>query len=41
MPEREPWHEQDAVWKAFEPVLFSQRRRTDAPGEGEKIIGGR
>jgi SAM-dependent methyltransferase len=38
MPEREPWHEQDAFWQTFEPVLFSQRRRSDAPAQVEKLI---
>jgi SAM-dependent methyltransferase len=38
MPEREPWHEQDAFWETFEPVLFSRQRKSDAPAQVEKII---
>ena len=33
-----PWHEQDAFWLAVEPVLFLQRRWSDAPAEVEGII---
>ena len=33
-----PWHEQDTFWEAVEPVLFSRRRRSDAPVEVENII---
>jgi len=33
-----PWHEQDALWEALEPVFFTQRRKSSAPLEIEKII---
>ena len=38
MPEMKPWHEQDAFWEAFEPVLFSQRRLSDAAAQVEKVL---
>lgn len=38
MQEIKPWHEQDAFWETVEPVLFAQRRWSDAPAEVEKII---
>jgi SAM-dependent methyltransferase len=34
----QPWHGQDAFWENVAPVIFSQRRRSDAPAEVEKII---
>lgn len=38
MPEIKPWYEQDAFWESVKPVIFSKRRRSDAPAEVEKII---
>jgi len=38
MPEIKPWHEQDAFWEAFEPVLFPQRRLSDAAAQVEKVL---
>jgi SAM-dependent methyltransferase len=38
MQEVKPWHEQDVFWETVEPVLFAQRRWSDAPAEVEKII---
>lgn len=35
---QENWHEQDAFWKAVEPVVFSEQRHSDAPTEVENIV---
>lgn len=38
MGEAKPWHEQDIFWKTVCPILFSQRRLTDAPAEVDRIV---
>ena len=38
MQNSKPWHEQDAFWETVEPILFTQRRWSDASAEVEKII---
>jgi SAM-dependent methyltransferase len=37
MNEQEPWHNQDAFWELFEPVLFNQQRQIRATTEADKI----
>jgi SAM-dependent methyltransferase len=37
MNEQEPWHNQDAFWELFEPVLFNQQRQVSATAEVDKI----
>lgn len=38
MQEMKPWHEQDAFWETVAPILFAQRRWSDAPAEVEQIV---
>ena len=38
MQETKPWYEQDAFWQTVAPVLFIQRRWSDAPVEVEQIV---
>jgi len=38
MQEVKPWHEQDAFWETVAPVLFVQRRWSDAPAEVEQVV---
>lgn len=38
MPQAKPWHEQDTFWDTVAPILFVQRRWTDAPAEVEQVI---
>jgi SAM-dependent methyltransferase len=38
MRETEPWHEQDAFWETVAPILFSQRRRSNAPVEVDQVV---
>lgn len=38
MKETKPWHERDDFWETVSPILFSQRRRSNAPIEVEQII---
>jgi len=33
-----PWYEQDTFWETVEPIMFPQRRWSDAPAEVDKII---
>jgi SAM-dependent methyltransferase len=34
----ESWYDQDGFWQDVEPVLFDQRRWSDAPAEVDKIV---
>ncbi len=36
MQKVKPWHEQDTFWETVAPVLFVQRRWSDAPAEVEQ-----
>ena len=38
MQKVKPWHEQDAFWEAVAPVLFVQRRWSDAPAEVAQVV---
>lgn len=38
MQEVNPWHEQDVFWETVAPILFAQRRWSDAPAEVEKVV---
>lgn len=38
MHKTKPWHEQDAFWETVAPVLFVQRRWSDAPVEVEQVV---
>jgi SAM-dependent methyltransferase len=38
MPKVKPWYEDDKFWRTCAPVLFSERRRADAPGEVDQIV---
>jgi SAM-dependent methyltransferase len=38
MPRVKPWYENDKFWRTCAPVLFSERRRADAPGEVDQIV---
>lgn len=38
MQNPKPWHEQDDFWESFAPVLFAQRRWSDAAAEVENLI---
>lgn len=38
MQEMKPWHEQDVFWETVAPILFAQRRWSDAPAEVEKVV---
>ncbi len=33
-----PWYERDAFWEIIEPIMFPQRRWSDAPAEVDKVI---
>ncbi len=35
---RKPWHEQDAFWDAFGPVIFDRSRHILAPEEADSLI---
>ncbi len=37
MKEPGPWHEQDTFWDTVAPVLFTERRWSDAPAEVEQV----
>ena len=38
MEKAEPWHEDDAFWETWGPVLFTRQRLADAPVEVERIV---
>ena len=38
MQEVKPWHEQNAFWETVAPVLFVERRWSDAPAEVGQVI---
>jgi 2-polyprenyl-3-methyl-5-hydroxy-6-metoxy-1,4-benzoquinol methylase len=38
MQEAKPWHEQDTFWDTVAPVLFVERRWSDAPVEVEQVV---
>jgi len=38
MQKVKPWHEQDTFWKTVAPVLFVERRWSDAPAEVEQLV---
>ncbi len=38
MQKVKPWHEQDAFWETVAPVLFVQRRWSDAPAEVGQVV---
>jgi hypothetical protein len=38
MENRKPWHEDDAYWETFGPMMFAPHRWEMAPGEVEQII---
>jgi SAM-dependent methyltransferase len=38
MGSAKPWHEREAFWKTACPVLFSERRITEAPVEVDRIV---
>ncbi len=38
MEEGKPWYEEDFFWETVAPVLFSERRWSDAPTEVEDIV---
>ena len=38
MQEAQPWHEQDEFWETVAPILFAQRRWSDAPAEVEEVV---
>jgi len=38
MQEVKPWYAQDAFWETVAPVLFVQRRWSDAPVEVEQVV---
>jgi SAM-dependent methyltransferase len=35
---KKPWYDDDAFWKAVEPVLFTQARIEDTPAEIDKVL---
>ncbi len=37
MNDQDSWHDQDAFWELFEPVLFNEQRQLRAVAEAEKI----
>lgn len=38
MQEVKPWYEEDFFWETVAPVLFSERRWSDAPAEVEDVV---
>ncbi len=38
MQEAKPWYEEDSFWETVAPVLFTERRWSDAPTEVEDIV---
>ena len=36
--EAKPWHEDDAFWETWGPIMFSEKRLADAPEEVERIV---
>ena len=38
MQQTKPWHEDDAFWETWGPIMFSQQRLADATSEVDKII---
>ena len=38
MENRKPWHEDDAYWETFGPMMFAPHRWETAPGEVEQLI---
>ena len=38
MENRKPWHEDDAYWETFGPMMFAPHRWEMAPGEVEQLI---
>lgn len=38
MCEQKPWHEQDCSWETADPVLFSERRWSNAPAEIDGVV---
>jgi SAM-dependent methyltransferase len=38
MQEGKPWHEQDEFWETVAPILFAERRWSDAPAEVEEVV---
>lgn len=38
MQNPKPWHEQDDFWETVAPILFVERRWSDAPAEVEQVI---
>ena len=38
MQKANPWHEQDTFWETVAPVLFVERRWSDAPAEVEQVL---
>ncbi len=38
MQDLKPWHEEDSFWETVAPVLFSERRWSDAPLEVEDVV---
>ena len=39
MDDQKSWHNQDAFWELFEPILFNQQRQSNAKVEVEKVLG--
>jgi SAM-dependent methyltransferase len=37
MNDQNEWHDEDAFWELFEPILFSQQRQSSAKAEVEKV----
>jgi SAM-dependent methyltransferase len=38
MTNSKPWHEDDAFWSIWGPIIFSERRKADAVGQVDRII---
>jgi SAM-dependent methyltransferase len=38
MEQAKPWHDEDYFWETVAPVLFSERRWSDAPAEVEGVV---
>jgi len=38
MPESRPWHEDDAFWETWGPMMFSERRLSNTPADVDSIL---
>jgi SAM-dependent methyltransferase len=38
MSEAKPWYQDDALWEVVDPILFDERRWSNAPAEVEAIV---